>query len=409
MRKVAALALVAALVGTALAAPGNAQTISKGQIAYARPSAVEDQDIYVMNPDGTYSANLTATPTVSEFDPAFSRDGTRLAFAGYQNAGPADVYVMSSTGADRRRLTSTSDFEGAPQFSPDGTKIAYLRDENESERNVWLMNADGTSPQRITNGGSVELSGLSWRPDGGAILFSQQTGGLRSDYDIFEVSLGDLSVRRVLSRPGFDTDPRYSPDGTRIAFLGEATDVGTLHAFVVNPDGSGLVPVSQTGYHYSLDWAPDGSTMVMGRSRGRAQEIVTAAPGTTESLITNEIATDIAWQPCSTDCRLSTATAAQLGIAAAFPTRRGLKVIVLVAPGHVDHIVEVTLYRRRDGRFRKVETIPARILRTTVAEPVFRNAPARGACRAVAVFPADDDHLEGRAARRFPCAGQVAG
>lgn len=401
-------ALVAiVLTTTFVAVPSYAQA-SNGQIAFARASSPEDQDIFVMNPDGTFATNLTSTPTRSEFDPAYSRDGARMAFSAYESFS-ADVYSMASDGSDKRRLTTTPEFEGAPQFSPDGGKIAYLRDGGESARNVWLMNADGSAQEALTTSGRVEFSGISWRPDGGAVLFSQQTGGTRSDYDIFEIDLASRAVRQVLARPGFDADPRYSPDGTRIAFIGEGADGTSLDAFVVNSDGSGAASLSQEGYHYALDWAPDGSTIVMGRARGRAQEIATVSPGGAVTLVTYEIATDIAWQACTVaSCRLETTTPAEVTVASAFQTRRGLKVIVVVTPAHAGQTVEVTLYRRRDGKFRRVETIAAKILRNTVAEPIFKVRP-RGACRAVAVFSGDDDHGGDTGARRFPCSGQVAG
>lgn len=99
-------------------------------------------DVWVTESDGTGRANLTNTPGVHESSPAFSPDGTEVAFerAGSEyDAG--DVWAMGADGSRQRNLTATPQLhESSPAWSPDGEKIAFVRGGD-----VWVMDADGGS------------------------------------------------------------------------------------------------------------------------------------------------------------------------------------------------------------------------------------------------------------------------
>lgn len=99
-----------------------------GQIAWSsqRPENVGGgAEIYVMNEDGTNPHRVTSTnPTppseilnfkASAFDPAFSSDGTKIAFVDRSpDRTNSDIYVINSDGTNRMRLTNTQDSESHP-------------------------------------------------------------------------------------------------------------------------------------------------------------------------------------------------------------------------------------------------------------------------------------------------------
>ena len=111
-----------------------------------------DEELYVMDADGTNIVQLTSND-VFDSAPAFSPDGTRLAFESARDSGDAlalDIYVMDADGSDVRRLTADPAHDEGPIWSPDGTKIAFTSERGGSS-DIWVMNADGSGPRRLTD------------------------------------------------------------------------------------------------------------------------------------------------------------------------------------------------------------------------------------------------------------------
>src|SRR5207247_8008882 len=104
-----------------------------------------NQDIYVMNADGSGVSRLTNTPA-TDIDPAWSPDGRRIAFAsdGDGTHRIYDIYVMNADGSGVTRLTNDPVTAWGPAWSPDGTKIAFesYRDGNGE---IYVMMPDGSA------------------------------------------------------------------------------------------------------------------------------------------------------------------------------------------------------------------------------------------------------------------------
>ena len=77
-----------------------------------------------------------------DFAPAWSPDGTRIAFTSYRD-GNHEIYVMDADGRNVIRLTNNSGW--SPAWSPDGARIAFVSlGEGIFDFGIYVMNADGS-------------------------------------------------------------------------------------------------------------------------------------------------------------------------------------------------------------------------------------------------------------------------
>jgi Tol biopolymer transport system component len=222
--------------------------------------------ICTMNPDGSDPVDLIErydnSIVVAAYAPAWSPDGTRIAFSGYDHEGSSsggganyDVYVMNAGGSDLRNLTKSADdvargaSQGPPVWSPDGTMIAFEGDDGEND-GLYVMNADGTGFRRLADGLRP-----AWSPDGSRILFTMGR-------DLYSISPDGTGAAQLTYSPGWDEQPTWSPDGTRIAF--ERSDGGANSIFVMAADGSQEHEVFQepgVDPFHPL-WSPDGTQLL---------------------------------------------------------------------------------------------------------------------------------------------------
>ena len=139
---------------------------SKGKIVFVS-NRDGDEQIYVMDADGSNAIKLTdvhdeeGNPTSAaphqtstahgEFNlyPDWSPDGTKIAFVSTRD-GNNEIYVMNADGSNPTNLTNHSASDLFPIWSPDGTKIAFVsgRDGNAE---IYVIDADGANPVNITN------------------------------------------------------------------------------------------------------------------------------------------------------------------------------------------------------------------------------------------------------------------
>jgi len=155
------------------------------------------------------------------YQPAWSPDGTRIAFVSVRNGDAADVYVMNADGTGERRLTDHPAVDTDPAWSPDGARIAFSS-ERDGNAEIYAMNADGSGVTRLTTNSTPD-GHPAWSPDGRRLAFA----GTQCDDRGSSYCFPTIFVAGPTGPPvavGLGQDPAWSPDGRKIAVTGFMCD-----------------------------------------------------------------------------------------------------------------------------------------------------------------------------------------
>ena len=231
--------------------------------------------VYVMNPDGSAQSRLTSD-SLGALDPDWSPDHTQFVYASIR--GISDPYFLrgyyaiatkNADGSGGTVLAYLDDtFEPRPAWSPDGSKIAFFYDQSSSGGQIFLINADGTGMRQFTTSGAN--IGVAWSPDGSKIALSAYGG---SGYDIFVKDVNGSGLAQLTTTAGAtDRAPAWSHDGGRIAFVSNRD--GNDEIYVMNADGSGQTRLTtDPGVDYAPTWSPDGSQIAFHSDRSGALQV----------------------------------------------------------------------------------------------------------------------------------------
>jgi dipeptidyl aminopeptidase/acylaminoacyl peptidase len=221
----------------------------------------------------------------------WSPDGARISFMAISNNAPQVFAVDVSTG-EAKPLTSAPEGAFGYEWSPDGKSIAYLtRDpmpaDEQQRRKDFSFVTHVDAPERANRialrplGGEAKMlspanqyvESMSWAPDGHEIGYAAApTTGFMAQYAtrIYAVSVGDASVRTIVDRNGMNSTPRYSPDGSQIAFISSngKTSLMSARGLAIAPARRGSASDIRDidlkdAWVSDVTWAPDSKSVYL--------------------------------------------------------------------------------------------------------------------------------------------------
>jgi dipeptidyl aminopeptidase/acylaminoacyl peptidase len=325
-------ALALKVAGAPLWSP-DGQNIAFTVSEWNRKENRRDSHIYIVPATGGVPTRLTNGER-GETSPQWSPDGTRIAFLADRepatgatssqpsNSGRTQIWMIPVRGGEAERVTSDESNVTGFCWSPDGRWIGYVvrdtpKDKAERERrkkekfdaivvdsdytysHLWTINVATKEKTRMTEG-NFSVSDPQWSPDGRWIAYvMSRAGSQESSYtdisedrntDIFIVSSNGSQIHQVTINRGPDSQPRWSPEGGRIAYL--ASPDPTIWApktdlLLISIEG-GVHRNLTAGFNDSItgriEWSPDGSAIFASTAVGFYTQLLrVVVPGGEES------------------------------------------------------------------------------------------------------------------------------
>src|SRR5436190_3337160 len=316
-RRVRIVALLAVALAAMAALPASANPReTNGMLTFARFNpAVEDTQVYVINPDGNGERFIQGPTDIGEFPQWFSNgahiatccdlpgggsriinpddgtyrdidgqdpglfnpcgvpspDGTLLLCETFSDDGSRNGIhtIRSSDGGGFTQITSNPGGDDVPgSWSTNGKRIVFQRfDPNFEPQGVFVVNVNGTGLKRILPPTiQVNCCTLDWSPQGNESTFSRHvTPDVHSSLWVMHSDgsgLRPVSVPSSLGCGGANDDPSavgclqpaWSPDGTKMAFASGLNIDDDGEIYTVNTDGTGLMQVTDAPGSGSPDW-----------------------------------------------------------------------------------------------------------------------------------------------------------
>ena len=202
-------------------------------------------DLFKVNINTGLLTPIANDPSRVESDGYWSPDGKKIAYSQRDWDNPSELWVMDFDGTNKHRLGTSYMLAYGKDWSPDGSKIIYSAINSKNEPDLYMINSDGTNQTQITDTPYREWY-PSFSPNGQYIVYASQEESTLDTCDLWLISLeGNYKVRLTNNIGIHDANPHWSPDGTKILFVGnhwkggDNADIAVI-TLIIDSDKDGI-------------------------------------------------------------------------------------------------------------------------------------------------------------------------
>jgi Tol biopolymer transport system component len=184
-------------------------------------------------------AQPVALSGTDAYSPHIARQVPRLVYV--RNKINKNLWRVKPGEGGAKELIGSTRTSFQPDYSPDGTRIAFASDRTGSYE-IWVADGEGHQPMQITSFGGPQTGSPRWSRDGRWIAFDSRPDG---HSDIYVVNAGGGEPRRLTNESAEDRTPFWSPDGRWVYFVSNRS--GTNQIWRVPFEGGKASEVTRSG------------------------------------------------------------------------------------------------------------------------------------------------------------------
>src|SRR6185503_3003706 len=141
------------------------------------------------------------------FGPAWSPDGSKIAFGSNRDGADTELYVMNADGSDPLKLTDDTLDDTMPTWSPDSQRIAFVKSNGAG---IHLINRDGTNLHFVLSFSAWP----TWSPDGSRLAFIQNESVSPFKGNVYTAKIDGTDKIKVTNNPNGARAPSWAPSSS---------------------------------------------------------------------------------------------------------------------------------------------------------------------------------------------------
>lgn len=215
--------------------------------------------LLVADADG-FNPQTVVSSTEPLISPAWSPDGSKLAYVSFERKKPV-VFVQSLSTGERQILANFKGNNSAPAWSPDGSKLAVVLTYGANSQ-IYLISAQGGEARLLTKSNSIDTE-PAFSPDGQWIYFSSDRGGRPQ---IYRMPSTGGQASRVTFEGAYNVSPRFSADGKYLTYI--RNDGGRFRVAVQELASSQVQILGDGSQEESPTFAPNSRVILYATKSG---------------------------------------------------------------------------------------------------------------------------------------------
>ena len=226
--------------------------------------------LYLVNLENRTVIRVTDDPDKSEGWGAWCRLGRKIVYTQESAGSPSQLWIVNRDGSNKTRLGTSENVGMGKDWCPLGLKVLYSAKNSKEKDDLWVIDWYGTNQTQLTDTPYGEWN-PSFSPDGKRIVYVSDEGG-KPEIWIWDIE-GNYRVRLTSNIGIIDSNPRWSPEGSKIVFTAQNLQNISNNSTIKSSDpdlldnsGNSLLTNNSAAGNNSIIVTKNGSDSTLGNS-----------------------------------------------------------------------------------------------------------------------------------------------